>query len=143
MDLRTKCIERFIPCLGCRAKVIEVVQLKLPDADGTPVHAIRFRKLERLRIEIDAVLDDAPPGDVERAKAIVKAMGDRKPSYRLGAWDWTPVLDGPSQRVPTLIASGCRCKSRSAEWTLPVDKILSGEITSVDPRDPDDRDDTP
>jgi hypothetical protein len=130
-----------VHCSRCRATVVEVITLKLPDPAATPLHAIRFRKFDRLPVYVD-VPEDAPLGEYGRAMA--KAIGIRNAkasSYRLGAWAWTCVLDG-SDSTGSLINVAHECKNPEGksfpdERLLSTVRILSGEITTIDPWPPE------
>jgi hypothetical protein len=126
-----------VHCSRCRATVVEVIALKLPDPAATPLHAIRFRKFRGLPADVE-VADDAPPGEYGRAMA--EAIGIRNaktPSYRLGDWDWTCVIDG-LDAAGSLITVAHECKNPEGksfpdERLLSTGKILDGKIATIDP----------
>lgn len=138
---RKKLRSAAIHCSRCLATVVEVIPLKLPDPAGTLVHAIRFRKISRLSVNVDAP-ENAPPGEFGRAMAAAIAARDAEnPSYRIGPWGRAYCLDGEDlSRSLTDFAHDCKDpegKPFAHECLLRTQSILDRAITMIDAWPPD------
>jgi hypothetical protein len=110
----------------CGAKILEVRELRLNDHPEVTIRAILFRRVRQnpLGINHDQFLDRH-----DHASAVMQAMRDRKPSYRLREWDWTYAIDGIDVDPRRMIATACKCTGDESH--LSVRRILTGEITAV------------
>ena len=138
---RKKLRSAAIHCTRCLATVVEVIPLKLPDPAGTLVHAIKFRKISQLSVDVD-VPENAPPGEFGRAMAAaIAARNTENPSYRIGPWEPDYRLDGEDlSRSLTTVAHDCKNpegKAFAHECLLPTQSILDRAITMIDPWPPD------
>jgi hypothetical protein len=126
-----------VTCVRCNATVVEVVKIKLPDEAETRVHAIGFHKFTELPLIVN-VAADANPDELARARAQAREARDRhKRSARRRPRDWIYALEGSSTAL-LKIQAGHDCvddqgKKFPDERLLAAQKIIDGEITTIDP----------
>ena len=120
-------------CVRCKATVVEVIQITLPDDAETLVRAIGFHKFSQPPLEAN-VPEDARPDELARARAAArKSRESERPSYRLRHRDWIFASEGSTARLKIQAEHECvddDGKKFPDERLLSVQKIIDGEITS-------------